>query len=63
MAPDELQMLLAQSEEAPPPEPLDTVEVEGRRPAVDVPSGLLAIPWAIRHPTQSWRIFAPIPSK
>jgi len=59
----ELQTLLARSETSEAAESVETVEVEGRRPAPDVPSGLLSIPWAIRHPTQAWRIFAPIPSE
>ncbi|HVY80215.1 MAG TPA: hypothetical protein VG994_04470 [Steroidobacteraceae bacterium] len=38
-----------------------TVQVEGERPTTPVSVGILAIPWAIVHPTQAWRIFAPVP--
>lgn len=44
-------------------EPPPTVEVESTRPAPDVPSGLGALFWAIRHPTQAWRVIFPAPSR
>jgi hypothetical protein len=41
-----------------------TVDVEGdMHERVNVPSGIMSLPWAIRHPTQAWRIFAPSPSQ
>lgn len=48
---------------------MDEIEVEGLRAVELLPlntpkvlPGLLAPFWAIAHPTQAWRIFAPIPS-
>jgi hypothetical protein len=38
------------------------VRVEGARPDVYVPGGLASLPWAIRNPTQAWRIFLPVPA-
>jgi hypothetical protein len=38
------------------------VRVEGARPDVYVPGGLAVFPWAIRNPTQAWRIFLPVPA-
>jgi hypothetical protein len=35
------------------------VEVEGERVAPRVPSGIAGLFWALRHPTQAWRLFAP----
>jgi hypothetical protein len=40
----------------------EQVEVEGTRPEVYVPGGLMTIPWAVVNPTQAWRIFLPVPS-
>jgi|GEM_PF-2256420 len=40
----------------------ETVQIEGARQSVYIAPGLLAIPWAVRHPTQAWRIFLPIPA-
>lgn len=47
-------------------EDMDEVEVEGhrgpRRPVTPEVWGGIATPiWAILHPTQAWRIFAPLP--
>jgi hypothetical protein len=37
------------------------VTVEGPRPQVPVPDGAFrAVPWALTHPSQAWRIFAPV---
>lgn len=49
-------------EEWKPPEEQaeETAEVKGRRP--QVPDGIGALFWALRHPTQAWRIFAPATS-
>jgi hypothetical protein len=42
------------------------VSVTGSKPAVNVPvtpgNQLLAVPWALMHPTQAWRIFTPVVS-
>jgi hypothetical protein len=38
-----------------------TVQVQGERQLTPVSVGLMAIPWAIVHPTQAWRIFMPVP--
>jgi len=48
-----------------PDEDSDTeVRVKGSTPAVNVPvtpgNQLLALPWALLHPTQAWRVFTPI---
>jgi hypothetical protein len=40
----------------------ETVQVEGERPLNPVSIGIMAIPWAIMHPTQAWRILMPVPS-
>jgi hypothetical protein len=45
---------------------IEEVEVEGARPRIvpsspAVPGGLLAPFWAFAHPTQAWRILAPLP--
>lgn len=45
---------------------LDEVEVEGRRErrhpvTPNVWGGIAAPIWAVLHPTQAWRIFAPLP--
>jgi hypothetical protein len=39
----------------------ETVQVEGERQLAPVSVGLMAIPWAIIHPTQAWRILMPVP--
>jgi hypothetical protein len=39
------------------------VEVEGKRRAPNVPGGFAGLFWALRHPTQAWRIFTPAPSE
>ena len=37
------------------------VTVEGPRPQVPVPDGAFrAVPWALAHPSQAWRIFTPV---
>ncbi len=47
-------------------ETLEEVEVEGRRSKAAprtpiVPGGIAAPFWALAHPTQAWRILAPLP--
>jgi hypothetical protein len=62
-SPEELQRLLAKTIDAD----IEEVEVEGARTRVLPPAtpvawpGLLAPFWAMAHPTQAWRIFAPLP--
>lgn len=41
-------------------DPTETVQVEGERQLAPVSVGLMAIPWAIIHPTQAWRILMPV---
>jgi hypothetical protein len=60
----ELQRVLAKTLDAD----IEEVEVEGARgrraPPPDTPTvwpGILAPFWAITHPTQAWRILAPLP--
>jgi hypothetical protein len=36
-----------------------TVKVEGTKTQPEVPGGIASLFWALRHPTQAWRIFAP----
>jgi hypothetical protein len=58
----ELQTALPDPDEPKYDEPL--VKVEGERGVpVDVPVGIMSLPWAVRHPTQAWRIFLPSPSR
>jgi len=38
----------------------DTVAVHGGTPPPYVPGGFAALYWAATHPTQSWRILAPV---
>lgn len=44
------------ADDNPPP----TVDVKGQHPAPVVPGGIASIWWGITHPTELWRIFAPI---
>jgi hypothetical protein len=44
--------------DASAPEPA-VVKVTSERSAPEVPDGIAGIFWALRHPTQAWRIFAP----
>jgi hypothetical protein len=55
----ELQYILAMdSSEA---DSAEEVSVKGSKYLVPVPLGQLqAIPWAILHPTQAWRVFTPL---
>ena len=40
------------------------VSVRGAKPVVNVPvtpgNQLLAVPWALLHPSEAWRVFAPV---
>jgi hypothetical protein len=59
----ELQKPLPGPEEMRAAQEERTVEVSTDRelPPPTAPAGILALPWAILHPTQAWRIFAPVP--
>lgn len=61
MPASELQSVLPDPDEPNYDQP--TVKVEGEREYGPVPDGIMSIPWAIRRPTQFWRIFAPSPSR
>ncbi len=37
-----------------------TVSVKGEAPGPDVPLGFGALWWAVRHPSDAWRIFTPV---
>lgn len=57
MTPEQVQALVTEPD-TPPPE---DVTVETTHYETPVPRGQLrAIPWAILHPLQAWRIFAPV---
>lgn len=63
--PEELERMLGSTKDRA----IDEVEVEGARTIDLLPlntpavwPGLFAPLWALAHPTQAWRIFAPIPS-
>jgi len=58
----ELQTALTDPDEPRYDEP--QVKVEGERGVpVSVPVGIMSLPWAVRHPSQFWRIFLPSPSR
>lgn len=67
-APDIRRIVPAAALREPLPADGDDVTIESRRnPPPDpakqpVPGGLAAPAWAVRHPTQAWRIFAPDPN-
>jgi hypothetical protein len=56
--PATLQLMLVEQQDN---EDVADVRVQSERAAPDVPRGLFrAIPWAIMHPTQSWRVITPV---
>jgi hypothetical protein len=58
MSADELNVPLASpDEEFAGPE---TVQVKGAPPALYVPGGFEALWWGAIHPTQAWRVLAPV---
>jgi len=68
-APDVRRLLPAEQWRYPLPTDEDSVTVESRRNAPppdpekrEVPGGVVAPFWALRHPTQAWRIFVPDPN-
>jgi hypothetical protein len=38
----------------------ETVSVKSEHPAPDVPGGIASLWWGLWHPTQAWRILAPV---
>lgn len=67
-APDVRRIVSAAALREPLPTDGDEVTIESRRAPVPdpatpaVPGGIAAPFWAIRHPTQAWRILAPVPN-
>jgi len=55
----ELQQKLTPLDE-PQESEIQETRVEGERQLTPVSIGILAIPWAIIHPTQAWRILMPM---
>jgi hypothetical protein len=52
----EVQAMTTERDEEP-----DMVSVQTDYPQIEVPQGQLrAIPWAVLHPLDAWRIFAPV---
>jgi len=59
-SPAALQLMLVEQQETNDDEATD-VRVQSPRATPDVPRGLFrALPWAVMHPTQSWRVLTPI---
>ncbi len=61
LTPEQVRALVAdqddQDDENGPPE---DVMVEKAHIEQPIPGGLVSIPWALLHPLQAWRIFAPV---
>jgi len=54
---EQIQTLLAERDE----DQIQSVDVESDRASDPVPQGQLrAVPWALMHPLQAWKVFAPI---
>ncbi len=60
VSPQELSEPLPTPEQQQDADDSDTVQVRAPPTAPDVPGGFGALWWALRHPTQAWRIFAPV---
>lgn len=56
----ELERVAATVVPNPPPEEAPVEVKERPIDTVRVPAGILAPFWALRHPTQAWRIFLPV---
>jgi hypothetical protein len=59
MPADELEAAVNAPDEDQADQPQD-VPVSGEKPAPVVPGGIAAVWWGITHPTQIWRVFAPV---
>lgn len=59
VSPEELKEPLETGEQQAQAEESETVQVKGAPNTPDVPGGFGAIWWALKHPSQAWRIFAP----
>ena len=60
-SPVALQLMLVEQQETNEEEEPADVRVQSPRATPDVPRGLFrALPWAVMHPTQSWRVLTPI---
>jgi hypothetical protein len=57
---EELKEPLPTEEQQAQAEDSDSVEVKSAEDTPDVPGGFGALWWALRHPTQAWRIFTPV---
>jgi hypothetical protein len=58
MSSEQVQSMLADNDELPG----DSIDIQGDRVTSDVPVGQLrAVPWAIMHPLQAWRVLTPVP--
>ncbi|HEY8507739.1 MAG TPA: hypothetical protein VIL32_05230 [Steroidobacteraceae bacterium] len=55
---DQLQAMMTEQEETFETE--NSVKVEARPAAPQVPPGFAGIWWALKHPSQAWRLFAPV---
>jgi len=60
VSPQELQEPLPTQEQQAQESESATVEVQSDPDTPDVPGGFGALWWALRHPTQAWRIFTPV---
>ncbi len=56
---EELQEPLPSNDQITETQEADTVQIKGEKNAPDVPGGFGALWWALNHPSQAWRIFAP----
>jgi hypothetical protein len=59
VSPEELKEPLPSSSQIVEEQDTETVSVKGEKNAPDVPGGFGALWWALNHPSQAWRIFAP----
>ncbi len=56
---EELQEPLPSNDQITETQDADTIQIKGEKNAPDVPGGFGALWWALNHPSQAWRIFAP----
>jgi len=57
--PEELQEPLPTEEQQAQTQDSETVKVKATNVPPDVPVGLGALWWALRHPSQAWKILTP----